>query len=304
MRRELLTLLLLLAPLTLGASEPQAVNRPPLPAQVVDGKPRASISTPKNLPAAGSSQPVEWAAIQPVKAISGIDGELRIKAGGFFVLRPNGTADGKGVVWFVHPKPARKEVFKTKLLDGTIVPIFVFSGSESEYAVTMVVVAGEDTTQFEATAIVEGVVPPVPPVPPIPPVPPVPPTPVDPSPFPDAGLRVLIVYETSEQGKYPPGQMSAIYSKVVRDYLDSKCVKVAGDSEYRIYDRNVDANKESKVWQDAMAKFKRDNQILDLNGKPKAVTPWLYVGNGKTGYDGPLPATADELLSIVKKYAE
>jgi hypothetical protein len=59
--------------------------------------------------------------------------------------------------------------------------------------------------------------------------------------------------------------------------------------EWRIWDKDVDPSQESAVWQAAMK-------------RPRASVPWLLVSNGKTGYEGPLPGTADDLLALLKKY--
>lgn len=129
-----------------------------------------------------------------------------------------------------------------------------------------------------------------PPVPP--PGPPPPPTPLpEPAPIPVAGFRVLIVYETADLSRMPAAQSAIIYSKSVRDFLNAKCV-VGPDSktkEFRIYDKDVDASGESKIWQDAMK-------------RPRTSVPWLIVSDGTQGYEGPLPADVDATLAILRKY--
>ena len=126
-------------------------------------------------------------------------------------------------------------------------------------------------------------VPPVPPqpVPPGPTPPPVPPQP--PAPFPVAGLRVLIVYESANL--LSPNQSVVLRSGTIREYITGK----AGD--YRIFDQHVDLTNESPLWKNAM-------------GLPRERLPWLIVGNGVTGYQGPLPDSVDATLAIVKKYGD
>jgi hypothetical protein len=122
---------------------------------------------------------------------------------------------------------------------------------------------------------------------------PAPPTPVPPGPSPIAGdgLRVLIVYESAELAKLPPGQATVLVSPEVRGYLDTHCVKGPDGTtaEWRVWDQNVPTGAEAKLWQDAMAR-KRDR------------LPWLVVGNGRAGFEGPLPASVDETLKLLKLY--
>jgi hypothetical protein len=77
----------------------------------------------------------------------------------------------------------------------------------------------------------------------------------------------------------------------VRDYLRGKCVVGADGktSEFRIWDKDVDAAADAKHWQDALK-------------RPRASTPWLIVSDGKSGYEGPLPANVDETLALLKKF--
>lgn len=120
------------------------------------------------------------------------------------------------------------------------------------------------------------------PRPPPDPNPPVPPDPKpSPAPIPGDGLRVLIVYETGIP--MPAGQFSAIFGKDVRGYLDTHA------KEYRVYDQNTDITHAPKVWQDAMK-------------RPRASVPWIIVSDGKTGYEGPMPANVRDTLTLLKKY--
>lgn len=133
--------------------------------------------------------------------------------------------------------------------------------------------------------------PPVPPVPPTPPTPPTPPVPPTPPPIPQEGLRVLILYESAELSKLPAPQQLVLASQSVRDYLNGKCVVGADGKtrEWRMWDKDVDASAESKVWQEALA-------------RPRKGVPWIIVSNGKDGFEGPLPASVDETLALLKKY--
>ncbi len=119
---------------------------------------------------------------------------------------------------------------------------------------------------------------------------PKPPTPT-PAPIPDAGFRVLIVYETAD--KLTSAQQAVIGSTVLRAYMDSHCVKRSGDNqpEYRIWDKDVvnqGLENESTIWQNA---FKR----------PRASTPWLILSDGKKGWEGPLPANVADTLKKLQE---
>jgi hypothetical protein len=132
----------------------------------------------------------------------------------------------------------------------------------------------------------------VPPTPPTPPTPPEPPP--SPSPVADAGLRVLIVHETDAFGDLPAGQREIIGSNApgsVREYLDTHCIKVNGEPERRILDKDQPDGlaRESTIWQ---AVWKR----------PRASIPWIVVSNGKEGFEGPLPLTPADCLALIKKY--
>lgn len=134
--------------------------------------------------------------------------------------------------------------------------------------------------------------------------PPNPDDPVDPpqpdgkntSPFKEPGFRVLISFDSKETTR-PPGWQSIITGKAVRDYLEAHCVPNAvGEKddtggvmkEYRIYPDDSDLKNVRQVWRDAWAK---------RGGKD-----WILIGDGKKGYSGPLPATAEETLTLLRKY--
>lgn len=130
------------------------------------------------------------------------------------------------------------------------------------------------------------------PTPPVPPAPPVPPSP--PAPIPEAGFRVLIVVKEAELSKLPAGQVTALTSTAVRQYLNAKCaVGPDGETkEWRIWDSGIDASNESALWQDALKR---------AAGKP---LPWLIISNPGhgDGYEGALPADAGVLLKLLQQH--
>ena len=121
------------------------------------------------------------------------------------------------------------------------------------------------------------------------------PKPPEPAPIPGDGLRVLIMYESKDLNNLPSAQVQALSSQNVREYLERKCPKGPDGktAEYRIWDKDTAADGESLTWRVA---FKRAKDKSD--GK----TPWVVISNGKTGYEGMLPANAADLLTLLKKY--
>lgn len=147
-------------------------------------------------------------------------------------------------------------------------------------------------SEIKSAVLDVGTLPLPPPKPPEPKPDPKPVDPPSPAPIPVAGLRVLIVYETADAPKMPPAQAAIIYGKTARDYLLANCA-IGPDGktrEVRIWDKDISTAGESKLWQDAMA-------------RPRQSVPWIIVSNGKTGFEGPLPANVDEFLTLVKRYA-
>lgn len=121
------------------------------------------------------------------------------------------------------------------------------------------------------------------------PLPPQPDPPGPNPPIPSEGFRVLFVYESKDLSTLPSAQVQAMTAKEVLDYLDSHCVKVNGQPEYRKFDKDVDLSKASQFWKDGMA-------------RPRQSLPWIVMTNGKTGYEGPLPANTAELMKLLKTY--
>lgn len=194
------------------------------------------------------------------------------------------TWDGTDCKWNVPPE---LDAFREYEPDAKVIRLRLMGNVPGRYRLFAVAAKDGKLSDFATCTIIIGEAPPVPPGPePKPPGP----TP-DPAPIPVAGLRVLIVEETGERSKLPANQALILGSTVIRSWLNSACAKGADGKtpEYRIFDKDVSLAAESKVWQDAMA-------------RPRTQVPWLIISNGKTGYEGALPATVDETLALLKKF--
>ena len=115
------------------------------------------------------------------------------------------------------------------------------------------------------------------------------PKPPDVAPIPLDGFRVLIVHESADN--LTPAQKAILTAQAVRQYLNAKCVKgpdgVTG--EWRIWDKDIDASGDAKHWQDALK-------------RPRTGTPWIVISTGRAGFEGPLPTTVAETLTLLKKW--
>ena len=122
------------------------------------------------------------------------------------------------------------------------------------------------------------------------------PDPVDPDPPPDVdppidgpGLRVLLVYESSEINQLTKQQQDIFYSPTVREFLSANCIKVDGQPDWRILDKDT-------KYTDTQSRFAK------ALARPRTSTPWIVISNGKTGYEGPLPATVNDTIELVERY--
>ena len=116
------------------------------------------------------------------------------------------------------------------------------------------------------------------------------------SPFHEAGNRCLITFDSANTTR-PAKQNSILYGKAVRDLLNQLCATGpanekdgAGNAmkEWRIFPANTDVSLVRPVFKDAFAK--------------KGGSDWIMLGNGKTGYSGPLPADETEAVALIKKH--
>ena len=135
------------------------------------------------------------------------------------------------------------------------------------------------------------------PVPPGPgPTPPKPPLPPDPfaagmTATDAASLRMLIIYDDTAVAKLTAGQKAAIYGATTRSYLNSHTA-VGPDGkthEWRIWDVTTDPTNDDPMFAKG---FKR----------PRASVPWIELGNGTTGFEGPLPERIEDVTALLKTY--
>ncbi len=108
----------------------------------------------------------------------------------------------------------------------------------------------------------------------------------DPSPIPDAGMRVLVTFPEATRDQLPAGQKALLQSPAFRDYLDKNCVKEDAGAGWRIWNDDTDPKNESATWQKLM-------------GIAKGKGAWVVAGNGKRGVNKPLPADEKSLTAIL-----
>lgn len=207
-------------------------------------------------------------------------------------LTVTGIPVGYAILWDIHPFGIADKTTNVKLRS-----VVEFVAPPGVYQVQVRGVKDEDVVEAFKTVTIQGRTPaPVPPGPgPTPPgptpQPPAPTPPAPPAPIAGDGNRVLIVYETGQL--HTPTQAAIFTSGVLRDYLDAKCAKDQHNptGAYRIWDKDVDLNHPSVSlsWKAAMA-------------RPRTGVPWIVVSNGKTGYEGALPANVNDTIALLKKY--
>ncbi len=112
------------------------------------------------------------------------------------------------------------------------------------------------------------------------------------APIKEPGFRVLIVAEPSspEFTALPEARKAIFTSTIIREYTNRKCVKdEKGRPEFRVLDPDQEVEGLSEIWKKALA---RERKSL----------PWIVVSNGRSGFEGPLPASVEEALVLLKKY--
>ena len=212
-----------------------------------------------------------------------VPAEVRGTPGAF--IRIDAKTDGKVVKWrAVDPG---LNVFPSDLLKSTTST--VVTGQAGRYRLWAVSALGDVPSDPAVCVVVIGDPDPGPgPVPPVPPGP----TP-GPAPIPEPGFRAIMIYESAELSMLPASQLAVMHAAEVYAYLNAKCVKGPDGktAEWRVWDKDVNTASESKVWQEAMK-------------RPRKSLPWLIVSNPAKagGFEGPLPMTVAETLTLLKKW--
>jgi hypothetical protein len=221
--------------------------------------------------------------------------DIKVDANKIVRLKADLTSPQDIPIWSVTPEDS----VDAEELDGGR---FYFTAPPGVYRVKCVVVPVKEgkisgrviTTRYVVTIGTPGPTPPNPPGP----NPPVPPTPST-APINGKGLHVLVLIETADAPKLPPAQYNAIYGQEFHDYLDSK-TPIGPDGkqhEWWILDKDSDVSALPDKWKNAV---KRAKESKDFK------TPWIIVSNPDKGggYEGPLPATKQEILNLLKKYGD
>lgn len=177
-----------------------------------------------------------------------------------------------------------------RLAMGTLLEITSAPNGEVTFGLQSAIIEngkGKAVT-YDVTLVIGAVVPPKPP-----PVPPNPPTPKPP--VPAAGLRVLVVAEsTAGSGVLllTAKQINELYGEKMNDYARAKLAKGPdGTPEIRRVDKDSDVSKMNPVWREFFGVWQKE-----ANG----VVPWIIISNGTTGFSGPLPDGG--VLELIKRY--
>lgn len=97
------------------------------------------------------------------------------------------------------------------------------------------------------------------------------------------GFRVLIVEDTKNRIRLDKEQIYALQTSDIQTY-----VKKNGGF-FRQYDDNLTLQNDSEDWKQPYF-------------RPRTSLPWIIVSNDKNWYEGPLPKTKEETLTLVEKY--
>jgi len=239
-----------------------------------------AVSQPPVAKSAITASPV--VPVKDVEQAELIVKESPVPAGSFAEVSIKGVAAGDMVNYKVRPKPM-KQVISNGVL--------YFNGLAQSYEVEATVINWDNRKWQVADAVVTFGTQPQPPPKPVDPV--VPDVPVIAPPIDGDGFKVLIVYEAMDTTGLTRDQQSAIFGKSLRDFLNAKCVLGTDGKtrEWRIWDKDVNTDSAPPQWAKAM---KRERKSV----------PWIVVSNGKTGFEGPLPATEAAIMELLNKYTK
>lgn len=193
---------------------------------------------------------------------------------------------GDDVKW---DAPADLDCFREYDPDGKRVRLRLIGYAPGKYRLTAVAAKGGRLSDFAVCIITIGE--PVPPVPPGP-VPPGPTPPEPPTPIPTTGLTVLILFDKATEQTMPKAQQDAIYDQGIRKYLNAKC-PLGPDGkkkEWAIWDVKADTSNDPSTALKAMVM------------RPHPQLPWIVITNGKTFFEGPMPATTVDTMALLQKW--
>lgn len=179
---------------------------------------------------------------------------------------------------------------------GESVESFIFTGPPGSYKVRTWVSVGGKLSHKDTLVTIKPLAPPTPPpVPPTPgPLPPPTPVPPQDNPIPinSPGLRVLILYDSQQLGKYSQNQVAMLNDPQLRSYLASNCAVNNGVPEARYWSKAINIVNESDPLKQMMSEAK------------PASYPWLVVANGTSSYQGPIPTDVKQgdIINTIDKY--
>lgn len=203
---------------------------------------------------------------------------------GAFIRVPSETAE-KEVRWYAVDRGL--QLFPVELLKDSKTAV-VIANAKGRYRIIAWTAKGDIPSLHAECTVIIGDAPPVPPGPDPGPKPPDPPTP-----GPVTGLRVLIVEESGERGKLPAAQQSVLFSKTVRDWLDTNC-RLWPEGMIRdwgMFDKDFDLSQYSKDLQTLMA-------------RPRTSVPWVVIAGDKgVVHEGPLPANVPAMMELLNRFA-
>lgn len=262
--------------------------------------------------------------------------EVKGDPGAWIVIVPE-SKDGGEVRWKVGKGLTLVPI--DRLFPGQKAAGIVVQAGKGQYEVWAWNAKGDVASELAVCKVIVGDAPTPPdpgpqppgPQPPQPPGPnppgPQPPSPDPPAPIPADGFRVLFVVERADLPRYPREVMNVMGdTRKVIPYMNAKCVKGPdGTPEWRQWDKDDPTGAEEKHWQDAMKRPRTltvknlpNGEFSVINGLGQQIRlfarmedaqkfvgntlPWLIISNGKTGWEGPVPHSVDDMLSLLQKY--
>ena len=217
-----------------------------------------------------------WYAHGPSSGTLTVPEKVTVRPGELIVVRAQAPG---GVAWY---SPDGLTAFPADLLKDGHSFVAVAPLKAGSYRVVAFGASGSRASGPAACLVVVGDAPPVPPGPPNPPSPVM------------RGLKVLVLYESGEEGKMPKSQQAILHAPEIRDWLNAHCdasKETMSGTAWAIWDKDVDASAMSKGWQDVLK-------------RPHPSMPWIVVfSDAGVAFEGPLPADVAATVTLLSKYA-